>query len=187
MASYARAPNCAPIDGILLRGLLTGSLFTGSILVMLVARTNNKSSFTRPFLSFFLSFLCPTAGLDPAQQLAAICRFACKRGYTVRAIGTGSSWSRLTSTRDILINMTSLKQMITPRPANRRENLLKEYVDIEVQGGMTVVDFVEKLDKHYGLALPTMGNYAGQTVAGVASTSTHGSGYFAGTLVSTSP
>ena len=77
--------------------------------------------------------------------------------------------------------------MITPRPANRRENLLKEYVDIEVQGGMTVVDFVEKLDKHYGLALPTMGNYAGQTVAGVASTSTHGSGYFAGTLVSISP
>lgn len=59
----------------------------------------------------------------------------------------------------------------------------KEYVDIEVEGGMQVLSFVEKLDKVYGLALPMMGNYAGQTVAGVASTSTHGSGYFAGTMV----
>ena len=67
---------------------------------------------------------------------------------------------------------------------NRNDNLQKEYVDIEVEGGMQVLSFVEKLDKVYGLALPMMGNYAGQTVAGVASTSTHGSGYFAGTLVS---
>lgn len=46
-----------------------------------------------------------------------------------------------------------------------------------------MLSFVEKLDKVYGLALPMMGNYAGQTMAGVASTSTHGSGYFAGTMV----
>ena len=48
---------------------------------------------------------------------------------------------------------------------------------------MQVSNFVEKLDKAFGLALPMIGNYAGQTVAGVASTSTHGSGYFTGTLV----
>ena len=67
---------------------------------------------------------------------------------------------------------------------NRNENLQKEFVDIEVEGGMQVHRFVETLDKKYGLALPMMGNYAGQTVAGVACTSTHGSGLFSGTMVS---
>ena len=122
-------------------------------------------------------------GLDPPGQLAAICRFASNYGYRVRAVGTGSSWSRLTSTRDILIDMKNLNRILTPKPANRNENLQKEYVDIEVEGGMQVHSFVEKLHKVYGLALPMMGNYAGQTVAGVACTSTHGSGYFAGTMV----
>ena len=99
-------------------------------------------------------------------------------------MGTGSSWSRLTSTRDILIEMKELNQILTPKPHTRKENLQKDYVDIEVEGGMLVHRFVEKLDTTYGLALPMMGNYAGQTVAGVACTSTHGSGYFAGTMVS---
>ena len=122
-------------------------------------------------------------GLDSPGQLAAICRFASNYGYLVKAVGTGSSWSRLTSTRDILIDMKNLNRFLTPKPTNRNDNLQKEYVDIEVEGGMQVLSFVEKLDKVYGLALPMMGNYAGQTVAGVASTSTHGSGYFAGTMV----
>lgn len=122
------------------------------------------------------------SGLDSPGQLAAICRFASNYGYRVRAVGTGSSWSRLTSTRDILIDMKNLNRFLTPKPTNRNDHLQKEYVDIEVEGGMQVLSFVEKLDKVYGLALPMMGNYAGQTVAGVASTSTHGSGYFAGTM-----
>lgn len=122
-------------------------------------------------------------GLNSPGQLAAICRFASNYGYRVRAVGTGSSWSRLTSTRDILIDMENLNRILTAKPTNRKDNLQKEYVDIEVEGGMQVLSFVEKLDKVYGLALPMMGNYAGQTMAGVASTSTHGSGYFAGTMV----
>lgn len=136
--------------------------------------------FKKPIKVFFF-FVC--AGLDPPGQLAAICRFASNYGYRIRAVGTGSSWSRLTSTRDILIDMTNLNRILTRKPAKRRENLQKEYVDIEVEGGMQVYRFVEKLDEAYGLGLPMMGNYAGQTVAGVASTSTHGSGYFSGTMV----
>ena len=57
-------------------------------------------------------------------------------------------------------------------------------MDIEVEGGMKVHKFVEKLDQDYGLGLDMIGNYAGQTVAGVANTSTHGSSYLTGTLVS---
>ena len=55
--------------------------------------------------------------------------------------------------------------------------------EVEVQAGKRVVDFVEELDKKYNLALKMIGNYAGQTVGGVASTSTHGSGWFSGTMV----
>lgn len=134
-------------------------------------------------LQFVDTLLLHYTGLDSPGQLAAICRFASNYGYRVRAVGTGSSWSRLTSTRDILIDMKNLNRILTPKPRNRNDNLQKEYVDIEVEGGMQVLRFVEKLDNVYGLALPMMGNYAGQTVAGVASTATHGSGYFAGTMV----
>ena len=63
------------------------------------------------------------------------------------------------------------------------DNANKEHVDIEVEAGKLVLDFVEELDTKYGLALDMMGNYAGQTVGGVANTSTHGSGYFSGTMV----
>lgn len=98
-------------------------------------------------------------------------------------MGTGSSWSRLTHTKDILVDMTSLKEFLTPAPMSRLDNANKESVEIEVEAGMRIVDFVEQLDTKYGLALDMMGNYAGQTVGGVANTSTHGSGLFSGTLV----
>ena len=123
------------------------------------------------------------SGLDAPGQLAALCKYASDNGYTIRAVGTGSSWSHLTHTRDILLDMTGLKKFLTPAPWSRLDNADKEYVDIEVQAGMRVVDFVEQLDTTYGFALDMMGNYAGQTVAGVANTSTHGSGLFSGTLV----
>ena len=55
--------------------------------------------------------------------------------------------------------------------------------EVEVQAGKRVVDFVEELDRDHHKALKMMGNYAGQTVGGVASTSTHGSGWFSGTMV----
>jgi len=123
------------------------------------------------------------SGLDAPGQLAALCKYASDNGYTIRAVGTGSSWSHLTHTKDILLDMTDLKKFLTPAPRSRSDNANKDYVDIEVQAGMRVVDFVEQLDTKYGLALDMMGNYAGQTVAGVANTSTHGSGLFSGTMV----
>lgn len=122
-------------------------------------------------------------GLDAPGQLAALCKYASDHGYTIRAVGTGSSWSHLTHTKDILLDMTTLKKFITPEPMSRSDNANKEHVEIEVEAGKRVVDFVEELDIKYGLALDMMGNYAGQTVGGVANTSTHGSGIFSGTLV----
>lgn len=121
------------------------------------------------------------SGLDAPGQIAALCKYAYDNGYTIRAVGSGSSWSRLTHTNDILLDMTGLKKILS-EPMSRPDNANKEYVDIEVEAGMRVLDFVEQLDTKFGLALDMMGNYAGQTVAGVANTSTHGSGLFSGTM-----
>lgn len=55
---------------------------------------------------------------------------------------------------------------------------------IEVEGGKTLHDFVREIDTKYDLSLPCMGNYAGQTLAGIISTSTHGTGQDYPTMVS---
>ena len=76
--------------------------------------------------------------------------------------------------------MTDLNRILT-KPGSYSAN--EECVEIEVEAGKLVVDFVEELDEKHDRALNMMGNYAGQTVGGVANTSTHGSGIFSGTLV----
>lgn len=54
---------------------------------------------------------------------------------------------------------------------------------VEVEGGKTLHDFVREIDAKYDLSLPCMGNYAGQTLAGIISTSTHGTGQDYPTMV----
>ena len=52
---------------------------------------------------------------------------------------------------------------------------------VEIQGGIVIKDLNDQL-WDMGLALPNMGGYDGQTMAGVISTGTHGSGYTLGPL-----
>ncbi|XP_071808915.1 L-gulono-1,4-lactone dehydrogenase-like [Asterias amurensis] len=111
-------------------------------------------------------------GLDAVQQIAAVVHFAHQNDLKVRAVGTGSSWSKLTNVRDILIDMTALNQIIRVDKQDEEGALYH----IEVQGGMKLHDFVRIIDEDYGMSLPCMGNYAGQTIAGIISTSTHGTG-----------
>ena len=139
-------------------------------------------------------WLSDYTGLDGAGQIAALCKYAADNGYTIRAVGTGSSWSRLTHTRDILVVMTDLNKILADPVAisgdsqsedsqvSKMESEEIEF-EVEVQAGKRVVEFVEELDKKHNLALKMMGNYAGQTVGGVASTSTHGSGWSSRTMV----
>ena len=134
-------------------------------------------------------WLSDYTGLDGAGQIAALCKYAADNGYTIRAVGTGSSWSRLTHTRDILVVMTDLNKILTvpkiledSQSEDSEPETTEMKYEVEVQAGKRVVDFVEELKKQK-MALEMMGNYAGQTVGGVASTSTHGSGLFSGTMV----
>jgi hypothetical protein len=122
-------------------------------------------------------------GIDPLrivrptslEELVALVQEAERYGCTVRAVGSGHSWSDVALTRGFLLLPTGLTQ-----PLDLEEELLRpERTSFEplvrVQAGMRIRELNTHLDK-LGLALPNMGGYDGQTIAGVMSTATHGSG-----------
>ena len=128
-------------------------------------------------------------GIDPLrvirptsiEELVEIVRAAERDGVTVRAVGSGHSWSDVALTRGYLILPTGLaapldlgEQLVRPGRADA-EPLVR------VQAGMRVRELNALLASR-GLALRNMGGYDGQTVAGVISTSTHGSGLTFGPL-----
>lgn len=85
-------------------------------------------------------------------------------GATVRAVGSGHSWSDVALTTGYLLRPERLSA-----PLEITGDLVR------VEAGMRLRELNRHLDDH-GLALSNMGGYDAQTVAGVMSTSTHGSG-----------
>ncbi len=93
---------------------------------------------------------------------------------TVRAVGAGHSWSDAALTEGYLVEPTHLSgvthpqgEALAPPPAGRKF--------VRVLGGTHIHTLNDELDG-MKLALPNMGGYDAQTIAGVISTSTHGSG-----------
>jgi hypothetical protein len=119
-------------------------------------------------------------GIDPLRrctpqsldELVDLVREAESEGVTVRAVGSGHSWSDCALTTGFLVEPGGLTRALEP-------DLLRSGVDAgrlaRVESGMRVRELNEHLDAR-GLALAVMGGYDGQTVAGVVSTATHGSG-----------
>jgi hypothetical protein len=108
------------------------------------------------------------------EELAEIVVEAEQVGTTVRAVGSGHSWSDAALTPGFLVEPRGMA-----RPLELESDLLRAGVDpaplVRVGGGMRV----RELNAHLaakGLALSQMGGYDAQTIAGVISTSTHGSG-----------
>ncbi|CAK7205275.1 hypothetical protein SEUCBS139899_008042 [Sporothrix eucalyptigena] len=148
---------------------------------------------------------------ESLQQLVAILADAYHLRQRVRAVGSGHSFSDITnSTNAVLVDMTLLKRISmvdngedgivgitkpltasfalpTDQPSssgspqttttNRSRRLAR------VQAGITIRELNDELDNR-GLALPNMGAYDGQTIAGVMSTGTHGSGIAFGPMAS---
>jgi hypothetical protein len=92
----------------------------------------------------------------------------------VRAVGAGHAWSDVALTDGYLAEPRRLGGLVPlddgtlrPQPPDRRL--------VRVLGGTHLRDLNAALDRE-GLALPNMGGYDAQTIAGVVSTSTHGSG-----------
>jgi L-gulono-1,4-lactone dehydrogenase len=122
-------------------------------------------------------------GIDPLQviepttleELVKIVQDAERESCTVRAVGSGHSWSDVALTRGFLILPTSLAKPLELEADLLRSGRAASEHLVRVEGGMRIRELNAHLDG-LGLALRNMGGYDGQTIAGVISTSTHGSG-----------
>jgi FAD binding domain/D-arabinono-1,4-lactone oxidase len=121
------------------------------------------------------------------EELIEIIRSAEKNNCKVRAVGSGHSFSDILQTTDYLVNCKELKSVI-----NLDGSLLKSQEEIkqngfdpellvQVENGITIKDLNQILDKK-NLALYNMGGYDAQTIAGVISTATHGTGVTLGPI-----
>jgi len=108
------------------------------------------------------------------RELVELVRRAEYEGWTIRAVGAGHSWSDIALTDGFLVDPRDLSGVSgvadEPLTAAARERRL-----VRVLGGTPIHTLNDRL-WDMGLGLPNMGGYDAQTLAGVVSTSTHGSG-----------
>jgi L-gulono-1,4-lactone dehydrogenase len=119
---------------------------------------------------------------EPAtiDDLSAIVREAEETGATVRAVGSGHSWSDVALTRGFLLKTGKLARPEAQEPDFVRPEWAERRL-VRCEGGIRIKELNAYLDAHR-LALSNMGGYDHQTIAGVISTSTHGSGITFGPL-----
>ncbi|SRR6266849_2614183 len=114
------------------------------------------------------------------EDIVTIIREAEALRLTVRPIGSSHSWSDVCVTPDFMVLPFGINKTLT-----LDRSLLRSTADpselVEVESGIRLRELNEFLDQR-GLALPNMGGYDGQTIVGVISTSTHGSGLTFGPL-----
>eukprot|EP01129_Flabellula_baltica_P011912 TRINITY_DN5299_c0_g1_i1.p1 TRINITY_DN5299_c0_g1~~TRINITY_DN5299_c0_g1_i1.p1 ORF type:complete len:699 (+),score=178.75 TRINITY_DN5299_c0_g1_i1:24-2099(+) len=123
--------------------------------------------------------------------------YAEENNKSLKVVGSGHSYASLCDTDGILIDphsldrtTTKVKYCLDPKHTQKeyRHHLvgydgfeLRDVGDtlkrgyVEVENGITLHNLVHYL-KHKGLGLLNMGGYDGQTIVGVISTATHGSG-----------
>jgi hypothetical protein len=106
-------------------------------------------------------------------ELIDVVKRAESEGTTVRAVGAGHAWSDVALTDGYLVEPDRLSGVAHPDESTLREAQGRKLV--RVLGGTHLHTLNEELDR-MDLALPNMGGYDAQTIAGVVSTSTHGSG-----------
>ena len=110
------------------------------------------------------------------SELLEIIKDAGTNNYKVKAIGSGHSSSDIALTRDYMVDTHGLNRVLDRNQLDLNENgkaLGDDLLFIEC--GIVLHDLIKELEKK-GKGLCNMGGYDGQTIAGVVSTSTHGSG-----------
>lgn len=87
---------------------------------------------------------------------------------TIRAVGSGHSWSDVASNTDIVLDMGAFSsvQLVTENGEQR----------IRVGAGCRLQDLLDRVHATSDLTLPTLGAIKKQTISGAISTGTHGSG-----------
>ena len=117
---------------------------------------------------------------ESIADVVEIVREAESAHETVRAVGSGHSWSDVALTRGFLLETRGLEKVPWDEPDFLRPGWEDRKL-VRCGGGTRILTLNDWLDKN-GLALLNMGGYDHQTIAGVISTSTHGSGITFGPL-----
>jgi L-gulono-1,4-lactone dehydrogenase len=109
-----------------------------------------------------------------AEELVDIVREAEACDATVRAVGSGHSWSDVALTTGFLVDTHRLSRRLGTDDGTLRDGVQTATLS-RAEAGMRLRELNASLWDD-GLALSNMGGYDAQTIAGVMSTSTHGSG-----------
>jgi L-gulono-1,4-lactone dehydrogenase len=119
---------------------------------------------------------------EPATiaDVVSIVQLAERERVTARAVGSGHSWSDVALTEGFVMRTNRLARAPSPEPDFIRDEWSGRQV-VRVEAGIRIKELNDYLDGR-GLGLTNMGGYDHQTVAGVISTSTHGSGIDHGPL-----
>jgi L-gulono-1,4-lactone dehydrogenase len=102
---------------------------------------------------------------DPTQ-LVGVVKDAERDGLTVRALGSGHSFTDAAATDGVAVDLSGWTGIVTADVANGL---------VTVRAGTTLRDLNQSLDQ-LGLALTNLGDIDKQTIAGALSTGTHGTG-----------
>ena len=116
--------------------------------------------------------IVPAAGED--DLIAAVAK-ARENGLTVRAVGSGHSWSDVSLTTGYLVTPQGMTGVAHVEMDLLRRDVADAGRLVCVRSGTTLRELNAWLDRE-GLALIQMGGYDGQTLVGATATSTHGSG-----------
>ena len=110
----------------------------------------------------------PALFVEPRNEdeVARIVFHANRHSWQVRPVGSGHSWSQVTKTDDILMGTNKLVQQMVINPEN---------LTVTVGGGQKVREMIRAIEAR-GYALANLGDAQIQSVAGVVSTNTHGTG-----------
>jgi FAD-linked oxidoreductase len=118
---------------------------------------------------------CRPAAVERPQtevELARVVKDAAAAGRTVKAVGSGHSFTDVACTSGVQVVLDRYDRVLS---------VDREAGTVTVQAGVTLARLNEALAAR-GLALPNLGDIAYQTVAGAISTSTHGTGVRLGGL-----
>jgi hypothetical protein len=111
---------------------------------------------------------------ESLEELMRCVQKAEREGTTIRACGAGHAWSDAALTDGYMVMPNNLGGVLELDDGTLRRPPSQLRL-ARVLGGTHIRTLNSELDRR-GLALPQMGGYDGQTIAGVVSTSTHGSG-----------
>ena len=119
------------------------------------------------------------ASIADVQAIVCLAR---ESKVNVRAVGSGHSWSDVALTEGFLLRPDGMTRVPAPEPDFVRPEWTADGRRlVRAEGGTRIKELNAWLDAN-GMALSNMGGYDHQTVAGVTSTSTHGSGIEFGPL-----